>query len=64
MSMRDVESRILVEAKDVTKNKKLRLKDIREWSTGSVKVEENEVAIFLPYIGVNISIFKEHDNRE
>ena len=56
MSMRTLEAAILAEAKTVTGNKKLRQKDIVEWSTGNVKIEEGEEQYFLPVLRVNIAV--------
>lgn len=56
MGIRKLESAILAEAKIVTGNKKLRQKDIMEWSTGKVKPEEGEKAFYLPTMGVNIAV--------
>jgi len=56
MAMRDLERAILQEARTVTGNKKLRMKDISEWSTGTVKIRENERAFHLPELNVNIAI--------
>ena len=58
MSMQSLKRAILAEAKEVTGNKKLRMKDIMEWSTGTVKPEEGEIVHHLPSIGVNIAIKK------
>ena len=58
MSMRSLESEILAEAKTVTGNKKLRLKDIMEWRTSSFEPEPGEVLHFLPTIGVYVAVKK------
>jgi len=62
MSLRTLESAILAEAKQVV-NKKLRLKDIVEWSTGKIKPQEGEKIYRLPDIGVNI-VVKEINNAK
>lgn len=54
--MKQLESVVLAEAKIVTGNKKLRMKDIMEWSTGEVKQEEGEKLYRLPELGVNIAV--------
>lgn len=59
MGMRELESKILQEAKEVTGIKKLRLKDIMEWSTGEVKAQEGEKLFKLPELGVTICIKEE-----
>lgn len=56
MSLRTLESAILKEAKIVTGNKKLRMKDIMEWSTGEIKPEPGEKLYRLPEMGVNIAV--------
>ena len=58
MGMRQLESAILAEAKIVTGNKKLRMKDVMEWSTGKVKPESGEIVYHLPKMSVNIAIKK------
>lgn len=54
--MKQLESAVLAEAKKVTGNKKLRMKDIMEWSTGEVRPEPDEKLYRLPELGVNIAI--------
>lgn len=56
MSMQSLERAILVEAKEVTGNKKLRMKDIIEWSTGEIKAQAGEKLYRLPISGVNIAV--------
>ena len=56
MSMQSLEREILREAKEVTGNKKLRMKDIMEWSTGEVKPQEGEKLFHLPKLAINIAI--------
>ena len=56
MSMKTLETAILIEAKQVTGNKKLRMKDIMEWTTGDIKPHDGERIYRLPDIGVNIAI--------
>jgi hypothetical protein len=56
MGMRQVESKILAEAKVITGNKKLRLKDIMEWSTGEIRKRDGENIYYLPETGVNVSV--------
>lgn len=62
MSLRSLEAAILVEAKQVVGNSKLRQKDIMEWSTGNIEPQEGEKVYELPGIGVNIAI-KEEPNE-
>ena len=56
MGMKELERAVLAEAKIVTGNKKLRMKDIMEWSTGEVKQEEGEKLYRLPELAVNIAV--------
>ena len=55
MSLKTLESAILAEAKQVV-NKKIRMKDIMEWSTGDIKPQNGEKTYRLPQIGVNIAV--------
>lgn len=52
MSFATLERAVLAELRQVTKNSKLRLKDIMEWSTGEVKAQEGETLYFLPDLKV------------
>lgn len=56
MGMRELEAAVLAEAKIVTGNSKLRMKDIMEWSTGEVKPQAGEELFFLPELKVNIAV--------
>jgi hypothetical protein len=56
MSMKSLEAAILAELRVVANNKKLRQKDIMEWSTGTVKAEEGETLYFLPMLKVHVSV--------
>ena len=56
MSMKTLERDILAEAKIVTGNKKLRMKDILEWSTGPLKKLPGEKNYMLPALKVNIAV--------
>lgn len=56
MSMQSLERAVLAEAKEVTSNKKLRMKDIVEWSTGEVKAQEGEKLYHLPNLAINIAV--------
>lgn len=63
MSMRSLETVILAEAKVAFNNRGLRLKDIREWSTGTVTPQADEVVTWLS-VGVNCAIPKTLDKRK
>lgn len=56
MSMQSLEREVLAEAKEVTGNKKLRMKDIMEWSTGEVKAQSGEKLYRLPKLAINIAV--------
>jgi len=58
MGIRELETAILVEAKIVTGNKKLRQKDIMEWTTGEIKSHEGEKIYHLPELNVNIAVLE------
>lgn len=48
MSMRDLEASILAELRQHTGNRKIRQKDIMEWSTGEITAQGDERKVFLP----------------
>lgn len=60
MSMASLEREILAEARKVTGNKKLRMKNIVEWSTGKIEAQAGERLWRLPGTCVNIAV-KEPD---
>ena len=68
MGLRQLESSILHELRSETRNSKLRLKDILEWSTSEAAVDkgmqDGEVKVALPGLGVWCAIAKEHDKRK
>ena len=59
MSMQSLSREVLAEAKEVTGNKKLRMKDIMEWSTGEVKAQPGEKLYRLPKLAINIAVKEE-----
>lgn len=63
MSMKTLEQAILVGARVVLHNPKLRFKDIMEWSTGDIEVRENEVVVNVPYPGVFVAVNEDCDKR-
>ena len=63
MGIRQVEAAILAEAKIVTGNKKLRQKDIMEWSTGEVKPEQGEKVFRLSELQINIAVKENGKNK-
>jgi high-affinity K+ transport system ATPase subunit B len=50
-----LEAMILAEAREVTKNKKLRQKDILAWTTGELVPMDGETVVELPGVGVRIA---------
>lgn len=64
MSMRSLESAVLAGARATFNNRKLRQKDIQEWSTGGIKPQDDEVTAFVADPGVNVTIKKECDKRK
>ncbi len=64
MSMATLEREIVREAQVILKNKKLRLKDIMEWSTGEIEEVKCEVIFSIPSLGVNVAVDKAMDKRE
>ena len=63
MSIATLERAILAGARIVFKNPKLRLKDIREWSSVKIKPQEGEVVARVPDPGVYVAIKLNHDRR-
>lgn len=55
MGIRELEKAILEELRSVTGNKTLRLKDIMEWRTTTIKPREDEKLVYLPGVGVNVA---------
>jgi len=53
-----LEREIIKEAKIVSKNNKLKLKNLMEWACGkdTVKAHEGEKLYYLPKLGVSIAI--------
>ena len=64
MGMRVVERAILSKVREVFNNSKLKLADIQEWSTEEVKTMDDEVTVYLPTIGVHVSVKKTSDKRK
>jgi hypothetical protein len=53
MGMKDLERQITAEAREVFKNKKLR---VIEWSTGNIEPHEGEVVEKMPLFGIYVAI--------
>jgi len=56
MGMRQLETKILQELRIVASNKKLRQKDIMEWSSGGIEAHDGEEIYHLPELNVNVAI--------
>lgn len=56
MSILDLERVVLSEARIVTGNKKLKMKDIVEWSTGKINARAGEKLYQLPRLSVTIAV--------
>ena len=56
MGIRNLEAQILAELREVAGKRSIRQKDIMEWSTGNVKVEEGETHYFLPHLGIHVAV--------
>ena len=63
MSMATLERAIVIEARKVLKNPKLRIKDIMEWSTSPIKENDGEIIIRVDDPGVYVAIKREDDKR-
>jgi len=64
VSMATLERAIVVEARKVLKNPKLRIKDIMEWSTSKMKENDGEIIIRVDDPGVYVAVKREHDHRK
>jgi hypothetical protein len=58
MGMREVENKIIEEAKGLLANPKLKLKDLLEWSTGEAAVKKNLQAGEAAWIAVKTELNK------
>ena len=57
MGLKQLEAQILLELKEVSKNPKLRQKDIMEWQTGKdLKAHEGETLYFLPALAISVAV--------
>lgn len=56
MSMRSLELEILRELRLVSKQPRLRLRDILEWRSGPIEKRDDKTVYFLPKVGVNAAI--------
>ncbi len=64
MSMATLERAVLAGAKVAFNNPRLRMKDLREWSTGEVKPHDGEVVAHVEDPGVNVAVLIAHDKRK
>jgi hypothetical protein len=56
MVIRELEKAILSELILVSRNNKIKLKDIMEWSTGEINAQEGETLYYLPELKVNCAV--------
>ena len=63
MSLRNLESAITYYARLAFQNKKLRVKDLQEWSSAQIAERPTESTLHLPEVGVYVAVLKEHDKR-
>lgn len=56
MSMRSLESAILAELREIIGKRTFRMKDVMEWSTGSVAPSLGETYIHCPRLKVNTCV--------
>lgn len=58
MSMRSLETAIINELREVSGIKKLRVKDMLEWTTGEIKPDVTEQVFFLRNLRINVAVLK------
>lgn len=60
MSMQSMERQIVAELREITGKPKLRIKDMQEWSTGTMEktLRPNEKLIHCPKTGVYAAVLK------
>ncbi len=63
MSFATLERAVLHEARAVFNNRKLRQKDIIEWTTGEIEKHDGETIVTLPVLGIQVAVGTEHDRR-
>ena len=56
MSMATLEREILLELKEVSGNKKIKMKDVMEWATSEVKAQDGEKYYYLPKLGIHCAV--------
>jgi hypothetical protein len=64
MGMKQLELAVLYSVREVAKDKTIRLKDIMEWSTGEVKVQEGETLYKLPDLGIECAVLNKDKRRK
>ena len=61
MSLKTLEAAIVREMKDITKNRKLALKNLMEWRTSKIadsEIQQGETKVFLPVLKI-WAVYKE-----
>lgn len=56
MSLREIETAMLAELREVADKRSIRLKDIMEWSTAPVQAQEGETLYFLPNLKIHVAV--------
>lgn len=63
MSIATFERALLMGARRALNDPRLRMKDIREWSTGDCEEVPGEIRLWVPDPGVNVAVMADHDRR-
>lgn len=63
MSLATLEKAIWREAQKVLNNPKMKLKELLEWSTGSIKPQDGEIVVSLPESQCNVAVPASCDKR-
>ena len=63
MSMHSLEREICFHASRLFANRRLKIKDLQEWSTGKITPQDGEITEYLPYPGVFVTVKVECDKR-
>ena len=63
MSLTTMETTIWRECQRVINNRKMRKKDLLEWSTGKIEAREDETIVYLERLGVYVAYNSSLDKR-
>lgn len=64
MNLNEFESSIWRECQSILENRKMRKKDLLEWSTGDVTPGDDEIVIRIEGLGVNAVVSASMDRRK